>query len=184
MRKKISQRAPWKAQLDEARALNDKEQSLTKRELGLLVVAMMEDVIDALHAGDYEALRKCAEDIKEIRERLGGMDSPDPSPEQAFDKLEELVTTYRWPFPLAKDFAKSMLKPSPRRKGAPLNARVRSIEARDLRQMTPRKSWLEIAKTKDVCDCGKPQHDEHCADRIRSGVRDLNKFIGSMTGRR
>jgi hypothetical protein len=182
---KISQQEPWKTQLDEARALNEKEQSPTRRALGLLAVAIMEDVINASFALDYEGLHKCAEDLDEIYRRLGGTEPPELSREQVIDETlnkHKELTAYGWRSDLATAFVKGWLKPPPRRKGAPLNARVRSINARDLRQMTPQKSWLEIVKTKGICDCGKRQHDKHCVDKIRMGVRDLDKFIASYYG--
>jgi hypothetical protein len=186
MRKKISQQEPWKSQLDEARAMCDKEPSSTKRELRVLEVKILEDFIDASPADVVEALLKCREDQRMIHERLGGTDPPEPSREQVIDKalnkLKEL-TTDGWRFDLAKAYVQGMLTPSPR-KGAPPNARLRSIKARDLRQMERPKTWLEIAKTKGVCDCGKTQHDRYCAERIRMGVRDLDKFIASMRSRR
>jgi hypothetical protein len=188
MRKKISQQEPWKGYLAQARRdLADNEESPTRRQLGLLALAITEDFIDASFAGDLEALLKCREDLRKIIERLGGTHSPERSLEQALDEalgeLEVHIDTNRWPASFAVAHLKGKLTSilQPRRKGAPFTARVRSIKARDLRQKKPQKSWLEIANAKDMCDCGKTQHGKHCAERIRIGVTGLDKFIGSVT---
>jgi hypothetical protein len=60
-------------------------------------------------------------------------------------------------------------------RGRPAKTRQVYIKALEIKVSDPTKSWMVLAR--QLCHCGRPQHDRKCSDNIRRGVVFLKKFL-------
>ena len=62
-------------------------------------------------------------------------------------------------------------------RGAP-NKRPETLRIMDAR-ISHAPSYKQLASK--MCDCGLPQHTEHCEERIRKRIKELKKFLAKYT---
>jgi hypothetical protein len=61
------------------------------------------------------------------------------------------------------------------RKGAPGRARKSAVLALERLLLSPKTTWLDLAK--EFCGCEKRFHDNQCAERVRQKVTRLRNFL-------
>lgn len=83
------------------------------------------------------------------------------------DRLVQLLESAGWPYSAIKVAEQAVLEG---RKGRPPRKRVIAVKACDLKLRTG-KSWAQI--TRQVCNCGQPQHGHDCQERLRQQINDL-----------
>ena len=62
-----------------------------------------------------------------------------------------------------------------RNAGRPATTRTVAVDALELKLRNPKKSWPLV--TREVCNCGQPQHDRNCQERLRQQINDLRACL-------